>query len=93
MQPVASHPLVVPSDKSTRSDDDAAAGDEMGIACTRPCKRVMAAIGLLPGHSYRMESAGSEAAARKAWKLTVRSAIRSAARAAPRNASGLSGVW
>jgi hypothetical protein len=37
------------SDKSTRSDADATAGDEMGIACTRPCERVMAAIGLLPG--------------------------------------------
>ena len=49
VQPAASHPPVVPSDKSTRSDADAAAGDEMGIACTRPCERVMAAIGLLPG--------------------------------------------
>ncbi len=37
------------SDKSTRSDADAAAGDEMGIACTRPCERVMAALGRLPG--------------------------------------------
>jgi transposase len=45
----SSPPPVVPSDKSTRSDSDAAAGDEMGIACTRPCERVMAAIGLLPG--------------------------------------------
>jgi transposase len=49
VRPAASHPLVVPSDKSTRSDADAAAGDEMGIACTRPCERIMAAIGLLPG--------------------------------------------
>jgi len=49
VQPAASYPLVVPSDKSTRSDADAVAGDEMGIACTRPCERVMAAIGLLPG--------------------------------------------
>jgi transposase len=49
LQPAASHPPVIPSDKSTRSDADAAAGDEMGIACTRPCERVMAAIGLLPG--------------------------------------------
>ena len=40
---------VAASDKSTRSGADAAAGDEMGIACTRPCERVMAAIGLLPG--------------------------------------------
>ena len=45
---VASKPPVVPSDKSSRSDSDAAAGDEMGIACTRPCERVMAALGLLP---------------------------------------------
>jgi transposase len=44
-----SHSPVAASDKSTRSDADAAAGDEMGIACTRPCERVMAAIGLLPG--------------------------------------------
>ena len=45
----ASEPPVVPSDKSSRSDGDAAAGDQMGIACTRPCERVMAALGLLPG--------------------------------------------
>ena len=45
----ASPPSVAPSDKSTRSETDAAAGEEMGIACTRPCERVMAAIGLLPG--------------------------------------------
>jgi transposase len=45
----ALHPPVAASDKSTRSDADASAGDEMGIACTRPCERVMAAIGLLPG--------------------------------------------
>jgi len=45
----ASEPPVVPSDKSSRSDGDAAAGDQMGIACTRPCERVMAAVGLLPG--------------------------------------------
>jgi hypothetical protein len=45
----ASEPPVVPSDKSSRSDSDAAAGDEMGIACTRPCERVMAALGLLSG--------------------------------------------
>jgi transposase len=47
--PSASHSPVVASDKSTRSDADAAAGHEMGIACTRPCERVMAAMGLLPG--------------------------------------------
>ena len=44
---------VTASDKSTRSDTDAAAGDEMGIACTRPCERVMAALGLLPGGAPR----------------------------------------
>jgi len=47
--PPSSHLSVAASDKSTRSDADAAAGDEMGIGCTRPCERVMAAIGLLPG--------------------------------------------
>jgi len=46
---VASELPVVASDKSSRSDCDAAAGDEMGIACTRPCERVLAALGLLPG--------------------------------------------
>lgn len=40
---------LVPSDKSTRSDIDAAAGNEMGVACTRTCERVLAAVGLLPG--------------------------------------------
>jgi transposase len=49
LEPAALHPPVAASDKSTRSDADATAGDEMGIACTRPCERVMAAIGLLPG--------------------------------------------
>jgi len=38
-----------PSDKSTRSDEDRAAGDEMGIACTRPIERVLASLGKLPG--------------------------------------------
>ena len=47
--PTTSLPLVAASDKSTRSDADAAAGEDMGIACTRPCERVMAAIGQLPG--------------------------------------------
>ena len=37
------------TDKATRSDADAAAGDEMGIACTRPAERVLAAVGKLPG--------------------------------------------
>jgi len=48
-KPTASRPPIVPSDKSTRSDIDAAVGDEMGIACTRPCERVMAALGGLAG--------------------------------------------
>jgi hypothetical protein len=47
--PSASPAPVAASDKSTRSDTDAAAGDEMGIACTRPCERVLAALGRLPG--------------------------------------------
>ncbi len=48
-KPAASDPPIVPSDKSTRSDADAAAGQEMGVACTRPCERVLAALGHLPG--------------------------------------------
>lgn len=47
-KPAAAEPSA-PSDKSTRSDVDAAAGEEMGIACTRPCERVLASFGLLPG--------------------------------------------
>jgi hypothetical protein len=47
--PRSSQAAVAASDKSTRSDADAAAGDEMGIAGTRPCERVMAALGQLPG--------------------------------------------
>ena len=31
-----------PSDKSTRSGEDMAAGEEMGVACTRPIERVLA---------------------------------------------------
>jgi transposase-like protein len=42
-------PPPVASDKSARSEADAAAGEEMGIACTRPCERVLAALGMLPG--------------------------------------------
>jgi transposase len=37
------------SDKSTRSNDDRAAGEQMGIACTRPIERVLASLGKLPG--------------------------------------------
>ena len=48
-KPAASQAPAAPSDKSTRSDADAAVGEEMGIACTRPCERVLAALGLLPG--------------------------------------------
>ena len=36
------------SNKSERSAEDAAAGEEMGTACTRSLERVCAAIGLLP---------------------------------------------
>jgi transposase len=36
------------SDKSTRSNEDRAAGEEMGVACTRPIERVLAALGKLP---------------------------------------------
>ena len=39
----------VPSDKSTRSHQDRAAGEEMGVACTRPIERVLASLGKLPG--------------------------------------------
>jgi hypothetical protein len=45
----ASFPPLAPSDKSARSEADAAVGEEMGIACTRPCERVLAALGMLPG--------------------------------------------
>jgi transposase len=38
-----------PTDKSTRSDQDRAAGEQMGIACTRPIERVLASLGKLPG--------------------------------------------
>ena len=37
------------SDKSQRTRTDAAAGDEMGVACTRTLERVSAAVGILPG--------------------------------------------
>jgi len=39
----------VPSDKSTRSNEDRATGEEMGVACTRPIERVFASLGKLPG--------------------------------------------
>jgi transposase len=39
----------VATDKSARSEADAAAGNQMGLACTRPCERILAALGLLPG--------------------------------------------
>ena len=48
-KPVTPEPPASPSDKSTRSDADAAAGEEMGVGCTRPGERVFAALGLLPG--------------------------------------------
>ena len=37
------------TDKSTRSNQDRAAGEEMGVACTRPIERVLASLGKLPG--------------------------------------------
>lgn len=42
-----------PSDQSTRSVTDAAA--EMGVACTRPEERVLAAMGMLQGAPIRFE--------------------------------------
>ena len=43
-------------DKSTRSDQDQAAGEQMGIACTRPVERVLASLGKLPaGASTQFE--------------------------------------
>ena len=48
-QPTVSSSSAGASDKSSRSEADAAAGAEMGVACTRPCERVLAAIGMLPG--------------------------------------------
>lgn len=41
-------PSVSVTDKSTRSEADAAAGEELGVACTRPVERVLAAVGQLP---------------------------------------------
>jgi transposase len=41
------HPAA--SDKSQRSHEDRAAGEQMGIACTRPLERVLASLGKLPG--------------------------------------------
>ena len=38
-----------PRDKSARSNADRAAGEQMGVACTRPVERVLAAMGKLPG--------------------------------------------
>lgn len=46
--PASPAAATAPTDKSTRSDADTAAGEAMGIACTRPCERVMAALGRLP---------------------------------------------
>jgi hypothetical protein len=44
----------VASDQSDRSMTDAAA--EMGVACTRPVERVLAALGMLPGAPTRFEN-------------------------------------
>ena len=46
---MVSHPALVASDKSRRSDADVSTACEMGIGCTRPCERVFAAIGVLSG--------------------------------------------
>ena len=50
-RPASSTPVTTTpaSDKSTRSTEDQAAGDLMGIACTRPVERVLASLGKLPG--------------------------------------------
>ena len=48
-KPSVFHPTDVVTDKSSRSDADAATAEQMGIACTRPCERVLASIGLLTG--------------------------------------------
>jgi transposase len=37
------------TDKSTRSSQDRAVGEKMGVACTRPIERVLASLGKLPG--------------------------------------------
>ena len=47
--PLATIATATPRDKSTRSDADRAAGEHMGVACTRPVERVLAAMGKLPG--------------------------------------------
>jgi len=50
-------PGMLASDKSTRSEWDAGAGEEMGVACTRPLERVMASLGMLPiGAVMRFEA-------------------------------------
>ncbi len=45
--------LILPTDKSQRGVADVAA--EMGVACTRPEERVLAAFGMLQGASTRFE--------------------------------------
>jgi len=47
--PCTSRATATASDKSTRSTEDQAAGELMGIACTRPIERVLASLGKLPG--------------------------------------------
>jgi len=47
--PTTPAPTAPASDKSTRSNEDQAAGELMGIACTRPIERVLASRGKLPG--------------------------------------------
>lgn len=44
------------SDQSERSREDAAAGGEMGTACTRPGERMLCALGMLEGAPTRFEA-------------------------------------
>jgi prepilin-type processing-associated H-X9-DG protein len=44
------------SDQSERSQADAAAGAEMGTACTRPGERMLCALGMLEGAPTRFEA-------------------------------------
>ena len=50
------------SDKSTRSAQDAAAADALGVACTRVLDRVCAALGLLPGGASTQFESGRDIA-------------------------------
>jgi len=71
--PCTSLATATASDKSTRSNEDQAAGELMGIACTRPIERVLASLGKLPGgaqtqfESCRDVSYGGVLCALPAW--------------------------